>query len=128
MRERFIIYWFLSSPDWRLVYFDKTAVLLMHKSVISTLSPSALATDANPSRFRTISNPDILLNLFNFYLLLGSNSAIGTQYARQMISIYEQNVSRYYKYKSDKIKLMQDAVTKVDASLVSTATTTSVKK
>jgi hypothetical protein len=117
MRERYIIAWFLSSPDWRLVYFDKVAVVLMHKSLIKTLTPEALSTDADPSRFRNVSNPASLLNLFNFYLMLGSNPNIGTKYAKEMISIYDENVSRYYVYKKQQLESMRDGVEKVEDSL-----------
>ena len=104
MRERNLIFLFLSLPDWRLLYFDKTAVVIIHKSVIPTLSQETLSTDMSTQRFRDVTNPYILDNLFNFYL------QIGPVYAREIMEIFKQNVSVFFGYKEIKLQEMQNLI------------------
>ena len=104
MRERNLIFLFLSLPDWRLLYFDKTAVVIIHKSVIPTLSQETLSTDMSTQRFRDVTNPYILDNLFNFYL------QIGPVYAREITEIFKQNVSVFFGYKDMKLQEFQNLI------------------
>ena len=104
MREAPMILLFLRSPDWKLVYFDKTAVVIVHKSVIPMLSREALSTDIGTHRFRDVDSALVLSNLFNFYL------QIGPQYAQEIKNIFEKNVSVFFKYKNAKLIEMQDAI------------------
>jgi hypothetical protein len=104
MRERNLIFLFLSLPDWRLLYFDKTAVVIIHKSVIPTLSQETLSTDMSTQRFRDVTNPYILDNLFNFYL------QIGPVYAREIMEIFKQNVSVFFGYKDMKLQEFQNLI------------------
>jgi len=110
VRERSIIFWLLSN-DWRLAYFDKIAVVLVHKSVIPLLSAEALATDVSPKRFAKLTNPSILLNLFGFY------NQIGPVYSREILKIYQQNVTDYYKFKQQHIKSMEGAINQRESEL-----------
>lgn len=95
-----MIEWMVNSPEWSLVYFDKVAAVLMHRSVLHTLSPKARAMDVGPQRFNDLSNPAILECLFNFY----QNFGIGM--ATEIRNIYERNVSPIYFPKKLRIKLM----------------------
>lgn len=104
MRERNLIFLLLSTPDWRLLYFDKAAAVIIHKSVIPSLSTEALATDMNTAKFRDVTNPQILDNLFNFYL------EIGPAYAREIMEIFRQNVSVFYKYRNLKLQEFQNLI------------------
>ena len=111
MREPYIIFWFLSSPEWRLVYFDKTAAIIIHKSVIPTLTPEALATDVSPQRFKDLTNPLILSRLFDFYI------HIGPGYAREILNLYKQNVSSLYYLKRQKIQEMEALINQKELQL-----------
>lgn len=113
MRYSYLIYAFLKAGngDWRLLYFDKNAALIIHKSLIPSLSPDALAEDVNPTRFKDITNPSILENLFNFYI------DIGPQYGRAIMDIYRQNVSEFYKFKALKIQQMAQAINQKELEL-----------
>jgi hypothetical protein len=104
MRERNLIFLFLSSPDWRLLYFNKTAVVIIHKSVIPSLDPNALSTDMGTHRFRDVTNPMILDHLFNFYI------NIGPLYAREILDIYKNNVSVFFRFKALKIEEMENII------------------
>ena len=104
MREYNLISLFLQSPDWRLAYFDKTAVVIIHKSVVPLLSKETLSTDIGTYRFRDVANPAILENLFNFYV------QIGPDYAKEIMHIYNQKVSVFFKYKAIKIQEMENRI------------------
>lgn len=101
MRDQNLIFLFLSLPEWRLLYFDKTAVVIIHKSVVAQLSQEALSIDMSPDRFRDITNPMILDNLFNFYF----NE--GPVYAQEILDIYKNNVSVFFRFKALKILEME---------------------
>jgi hypothetical protein len=110
MRERNLIFLFLSSPEWKLLYFYKTAVVIVHKSVIPSLSQEALSTDMSTQRFRDVTNPMTLDNLFGFYL------NVGPDYAKEILGIYKNNVSVFFRYKALKmlemVNLIKQAETK----------------
>ncbi len=100
MRALALIDWLVNSPEWSMVYFDKVAVVLMHKSVLHTLSPEARAQDVGPQRFKDLDNPEILDNLFNFY----QNFGIGM--ATEIRNTYLRNVSPLYQFKELRMRLM----------------------
>ena len=104
MRERNLIFLFLSLPEWRLLYFDKTAVVIIHKSVIPSLSQETLSTDMGTQRFRDVTNPMILDNLFNFYI------NAGPAYAREILDIFKNNVSLFFRFKALKIQEMENII------------------
>jgi hypothetical protein len=72
----------------------------MHKSLLSTISPEMGAVDLSPVRFRNVKNPQVLLNLFHFYLNLDPKAA------RFIYDIYKINVSDYYKLKKEHLQGM----------------------
>jgi hypothetical protein len=111
MRERNLIFLFLSSPDWKLLYFYKTAVVIIHKSVIPSLSKETLSTDMGTQRFRDVANPIILEDLFRFYL------QVGPVYAREILDIYKNNVSTFFRYKTLKIQEMQNLINQRELQL-----------
>ncbi|MGD0169859.1 MAG: hypothetical protein ABSE54_09060, partial [Smithella sp.] len=55
----------------------------------------------NPSRFSYVRNPEILFNVFNFYVRLNPKAG------RYIYHIFNKNVSDYYKPKPDIIKTME---------------------
>ena len=87
-----LIFSFLTynRDEWRMLYFERNAVILIHKSYLPYLSREALDVSMNPSRFQDLSNPEVLFTLFNFYFKLGP------QYAHAIYEIYERNVNKYY--------------------------------
>jgi len=108
MRERDLIFLFLRSPEWKLLYFYKTAVVIVHKSVIPSLSQKALSTDMGTQRFRDVTNPMILDNLFNFYI------SVGPVYAREILDIYKNNVSVFFRFKAFKIQEMEHLIKRAE--------------
>lgn len=105
MRENNLIFFLLGTGDWRILFFDKAAIILVHKSVLPSLSKEALAVDMGTGRFRDIGNPLILRHLFNFYMQLGP------AYAKEIVQIYRQNVSSLYIYKEQFLQEMQNLIT-----------------
>jgi hypothetical protein len=99
-----VIFWFLKSPDWKLIYFDKCAAVLINKSVIPSLPPAALTAEVGTKRFSDLSNPLILNNLFQFYIL------VGPSYARDIRSFYAQNVSNWFQGKKETLAAMDAAI------------------
>jgi hypothetical protein len=98
------IQWLLSSPDWKLLFFDRVAAVIIHKSVVPTLGKQALSTEAGTVRFLNVKRSDILLNLFNFYV------NVGPQFARDIIEIYRRNVNNLYVFKQQNIQYMEQAL------------------
>lgn len=85
-----IVNWLLRDPEWRLVYFDKVAFVIVNQSVLPALSHEALMTDVSPGRFRYVTSPLKLVNLFDFYI------NIGPAYGREIMAYYYKNVSKFY--------------------------------
>lgn len=111
MREPNLIFWFLDSPDWKLVYFDKAAVVIIHKSLIPTLSLEALATDVSTDRYKDLTNPLILSRLFDFYIHVGPN------YGREILGLYQRNVSNFYYEKKQRIQIMEASINQRELEL-----------
>lgn len=104
-RQLVLIYDFLSAGgDWRLLYFGQNAAILMHKSLLPTMSPEMGAVDLSPMRFRKVANPQVLLNIFHFYLNLNPKAA------RYIHDIYKTNVSDYYKFKKEHLQGMNISI------------------
>lgn len=97
LEEIEIISWLLKSPDWKLAYFDKAAVVIVHRTVFDAMNPDSLRLDLGTGRFRGIANPRVLLQLFNLYINLR------TEYAREMMDIYRENVSDFYRLKEETV-------------------------
>jgi hypothetical protein len=104
MREITLINFLIGQPEWRLIYFDKAAVVIVHSSVIPTLSREALSTDMSPQKFGDVVNPIVLENLFNFYLM------IGPQYARVIADIFTRNVTVFNQTKGVKLAEMRNRI------------------
>jgi hypothetical protein len=104
MRDWNLIFLFLSLPEWRLLYFDKTAVVIAHKSVIPQLRQEALSTDMGTQRFRDVTNPRILDDLFGFYI------NVDPVPAREILDIYKNNVSVFFRFKGLKILEMENII------------------
>jgi hypothetical protein len=86
--------------EWRLLYFEKNAAILIHKSLL----PATLAKTGNinlsPMRFSGVKNPEVLLNVFPFYVHLDPKAG------RYIYDVFKKNVSDYYKPKPDILQLM----------------------
>jgi hypothetical protein len=102
---------FLREKDeWRLLYFEKNAVVLIHKSLLPSINakvrkenhdPGSLFNALiNPVRFQDVRNPEILYNVFNIYIRI--NPAAG-KYIR---NIFKNNISDCYKPKEEFLKFM----------------------
>jgi len=89
--------------EWRLLYFDRNAVILIHKSLLPSVivkmreenrDPGKLIDSMiNPARFRDVRNPEILYNVFNIYV------RINPEAGRYIRDIFKKNISNYYKPK-----------------------------
>lgn len=106
LREIYLIGWFLDSPDWKLLYYDRAAAILVHQSVLSTLKPEALTVDLNVSRFRGVKDPLILMRLFNFCV------RYRIQDARIIMSYYREKVPDYYAFKEEDLEECRNALLK----------------
>ncbi|MDQ7788271.1 MAG: hypothetical protein RDU01_11770 [Thermodesulfovibrionales bacterium] len=111
LEEIDIICWLLKSPEWKLAYFDKAAVVIVHRTVFQSINPDSLKLNLGPERFRNISNPRILLQLFNLYLNLR------TEYAREILDIYRSNVSSLYKFRGESIYRMEQSLSAMEFRL-----------
>jgi len=111
IHEKNLIFFLLGTGDWRILFFDKVAVILIHQSAIASLSKEALAVDMSTRRFRDVDNPLILRELFNFYMQLGP------VYAKEIVQIYKQNVSSLYINKEPFLQEMQNLIAQRERQL-----------
>jgi hypothetical protein len=99
-----IIDFLRAGGEWRLLYFEQNAAILIHKSLLSTISPEMGAVDLSPARFRNVQNPQVLLNIFYFYIHLDPNAG------RYIYDIYKNNISDYYELKTEHLQAMDLAI------------------
>jgi hypothetical protein len=100
-RQMGLIFDFLRAGDeWRLLYFEKTAAILIHKSLLPAIHSEMGNVNLSPLRFSAVRNPDILLNVFNFYIHLNPKAG------RYIYGVFKNNVSDYYKLKQEILNMM----------------------
>jgi hypothetical protein len=104
LREPYLIGWFLQSTEWRLLYFEKSAAILAHTSILSDLPRSALTADLSIERFKSVRNPLILMRLFNFCV----NYRIKD--AQEILRLYRETVPDWYAFKQEDIDEAQAAL------------------
>jgi hypothetical protein len=97
-----LIFDFLRAGDeWRLLYFEKNAAILIHKSLLPAVQSEMGNVNLSPLRFKYVRNPEILLNVFNFYVHLNP------QAGRYILYVFKNNVSDYYKLKPEILRMME---------------------
>lgn len=94
-RQMALIFDFLRAEgdEWRLLYFEKNAAILIHKSLLPIIKTEAGNVNLGPVRFRNVKNPEILMNVFNFYVYLNPRAG------RYIYNIFEKNISDHYRFK-----------------------------
>ncbi len=113
-RELPLIFDFLKA-GWRLLYFEKNAAILIHKSLLPKIPPEIRLVDLGPQRFRDVKNPEVLLNVFSLYVNLYP------QASRVIYDIYKKNVSDYYKPKTEHLEVMDNDMRQKALCLQTTA-------
>ncbi|MGD0283074.1 MAG: hypothetical protein ABSB95_12015 [Dissulfurispiraceae bacterium] len=103
-----MIQWLLKA-DWRIAFIGENALVIVKQSIIPSLSREALAQDVSTNRFRDLNNPGILRTLFNFYTHLGPT------FGREILQIYETNVSTLYVNRQADINNMQNGIAQEEA-------------
>jgi hypothetical protein len=100
-----LITFLLSSPDWRLLYFDRSAAVIGQKSLIDSRNVKLPAADMGTVRFRNVNTPSRLLWAFWIYFNSGAVNE-----ANEIIEIYRNNVSDFFKFKTDHVRQMENIV------------------
>lgn len=100
-RELPLIFDFLKA-GWRLVYFEKNAVVLVDESVVPRIPREVQFVDLGPMRFKDVKNPEVLLNVFSIYVNLNP------QASSVIYDIYQRNVSNCYKLKAEHLRVMRE--------------------
>lgn len=105
-RQMNLIFDFLRSEgdEWRLLYFEKNAAILMHQSLLPIIKTEVGNVNLSPARFSKERNPSVLLNVFNFYVRLDPEAG------RYICEIFKRNVSNFYKLKSELLVAMNDEI------------------
>jgi hypothetical protein len=102
LSEQKIISLFLHSPEWKLVYFDKRAAVIVTKSFYEENNARFSAIDLSPARFHNIDDPEILLHLFTMYAFTA-----GPHELNEIASFYRDNVRDSYAFKKSDLQNMQ---------------------
>ena len=100
-RQMALIFDFLKCDDWRLLYFEKNAAILIHKSLLPAVQSEMGNVSLSPVRFKDVTNPDVLLNVFNFYVRLEPKAG------RYIYYVFKRNVSDYFKLKQEIMNYME---------------------
>jgi hypothetical protein len=82
---------FISSPDWKLVYFDIKAAVLIRTEIFKSNEQTFHTVDLGPERFSHVDDPLVLMNIFTIY-----NSLASPREMAIIRNIYKKNVSDYY--------------------------------
>lgn len=99
-----LILGFLKTGEWRLVYFEKNAAILIHQSLFPTVMSQVGNVNLSPVRFKRVNHPEILLNVFKIYIQINPKAA------REIYNIYKKNVSDYYKPKLNDLQFMDNSI------------------
>ncbi len=95
----------MSSGQWRLLYFDRSAAVIGHKSLVDSGNLKLPSVDMGTERFRNIRTPSRLLWAFWIYFNSGA-----IRQAEEIIDIYRNNVSDFYRLKNEHIRRMESIV------------------
>ncbi|HOG89712.1 MAG TPA: hypothetical protein PLV50_04185 [Smithella sp.] len=111
-RQMALIVDFLRAGDeWRLLYFEKNAAILIHKSLMNIVSTEAGNVNLSPVRFAKVKNPEILMNVFNFY------NHLNPEAGRYIHNIFKKNISDYYIFKQPVLTAMEIDIQKKQKQL-----------
>lgn len=104
-RELPLIFSFLADgSEWRILYFEKNAVILVHQSLFPFVPWEKINAHLSPLRFKNVRNPEILVNVFNFYVRLNPNAG------RYIYDIFKNNISDYYSQKHKMLMVMEHQI------------------
>ena len=111
-RQMALIVDFLRAGDeWRLLYFEKNAAILIHKSLMNIVSTEAGSVNLSPLRFAKVKNPEILMNVFNFY------NHLNPEAGRYIHDVFKKNISDYYEHKQAILTAMEMDIQKKQKQL-----------
>lgn len=112
LKEQKIISLFLHSPEWKLVYFDKIAAVIVNISFYDEHRSQFSSIDLSPLRFSDLDNPEILMHLFTMYAFTA-----GPHELSKIASIYKNNVRDSYALKDSDLQMMKFNIKLLDGSL-----------
>jgi hypothetical protein len=94
-----------AGGEWRLLVLGKNAAILVHASILPSLSEDLLrSARPDPANFRDVKNPETLSRLFLIHVHWGSG------YGSVIRDIYQQNVSNFYRYKEQQLAVMAEII------------------
>jgi hypothetical protein len=94
-----------AGDEWHLLFFDKNAAIMVHKSVLPSLGEEVLRSiNMDPVRFSDVKSPETLSNLFLIYINWTSRDAAVIR------EFYSQNVSNFYRYKELQLATMDEII------------------
>ena len=103
LKKNRIIHLLSNSPDWKLVYFDKAAAVIIDKAEYEAHASELDAVDLSPSRFKYITDPNILTTLFWTYAMLYKD----IKPLDEILKLYENNVRHFYALRMVDIETMR---------------------
>ncbi len=104
-RQMNLIFDFLKAgDDWRLLYFENVAAVLIHKSLLPFIKAEAIHADISPTRFKDVRDPEVLINVFDFYVNMDAKAG------RYIYDVFKKNVSDFYKIKKTYLKVMDEKI------------------
>jgi hypothetical protein len=90
------------GDEWHLLYIGKNAVVLIHKTLLSSINQALLRSiNLDPLKFSNIKNPDTLFSICCLYGFFGS------KYIEIIENIYKQNIGNFYIFKNNPLRSME---------------------
>jgi len=100
-RQLDLIFDFLQADgEWRLLYFERNAAILIHKSLFPLIRWESINANLSPLRFARERNPETLANVFNIYIFFNPEAG------RYIYNIFKSNVSDCYVQKTELLRKM----------------------
>jgi hypothetical protein len=117
-RDQAMMFSFLKAgSEWRLLYFEKNASILIHKSLLPAImskmgkeikDPELLMyIFNNPSRFSNETNPQVLMDVFNIYVRMDPKAG------RFIYDVFKNNVSDYWWRKTESLQYMNTEIQRI---------------
>jgi hypothetical protein len=104
-RQMNLIFDFLKAGDeWRLLYFENVAAVLIHKSLLPQIKSEAVNADISVTRFKDVKDPEVLIHVFDFYINMDYKAG------RYIYDVFKKNVSDYYRIKKTYLEVMDNKI------------------
>lgn len=103
-RETVLLALFLTSPEWRLLYYGPFAAVIVRADVYDAFLRAHAPPDLRTDRFADVRNPAVLMRLIRLLFIHDPNAAA------RVLELYRRNVSPWFPGKQDELRVAEQLV------------------